>query len=129
VGSDLGPSQAFAPTEQFVIDLADFIQELLRLGISGDAEPGLIDLRLGFEQEGLELAFGKAAVEIEEGTVFGAAGVAQTMGFATFEEAFKQRGVQEVGRWFEGAQEVSLAPAQGQGGGGLEDALPTHIYM
>ena len=128
VDSGAGPSQSFTAAEQFVIDLADFIQELLCLGVGGQALAGLVDLILGFEQERLDLSFGKAAVEIEEGTVFGATGVAVAVGFTAFEEAFEQRGVKEVGRRFEGTQEMSLALAQSQSRGAFECACPTHIY-
>jgi hypothetical protein len=89
-----------APAEQLVIDLADFIEDLLRLGEGGQALAGLIDRILRFEQERLDLSFGKAAVEIKEGAVFGALGMAAAVGFAAFEEAFEQPGVKEVARRF-----------------------------
>ncbi len=74
------------------------------------------------------MAFGKAAVEIKERAMLEAPGVALAVGFAAFEVAFQQRGTEEVRRRFEGAQEVSLALAQGQRGGALQEAWPTHIY-
>jgi hypothetical protein len=114
--------------EQFVIDLADFIEDRLRVGVGGQALAGLLDLLLGFEQERLELSFGKAAVEIKEGAVFGALGMAVAVGFAAGQEAFEQGGTKEVGRGFEGTEEMSFALAQSQSGGTLEGALPTHTY-
>ena len=129
MGSQGRASQRLAATEQFIIDLADFIKDLLHLGAGRQALAGLIDLFLGFEQERLEVALAKRAVEIEKGTVFGAGGVAAAIGFATLEQAFEQRSAHEVGREVERAQEMRFALAQGQRGGAMERAYLTHIYM
>ena len=109
-----------------MIDLTDFIEHLLRLGISGNTLTGLVDLVRGFKQERLHLAFGEAAVEIKERAVLGTAGVAVAIGFATFEESLDQRGVEHLWGQSKRAQETSLALAQGQGGGVLERLYPTH---
>jgi hypothetical protein len=83
--------------EQFVIDLADLVEHLKHLGISGHAEPGLVDLVGGFKQERLHLAFGEATVQIIEGAVLGTASMAMAIGFAALEESLDQGGVEEVG--------------------------------
>jgi hypothetical protein len=114
-----------AAAEQFVIDLADLVEHLQHLGISGHAVPGLVDLVGGLQQERLHLALGEAAVEIKERAVLGAAGVAAAVGFAALQESLDQGGVEEVGREFKGVQEMRLALAQGQGGGALERMYPT----
>jgi hypothetical protein len=101
----------------------------LDLGISGHTLARLLDLGRGFEEEGLHLAFGKAAVEVKERTVLGSPGVAKAVGFATFHVAFDQGGVQEVGAQFKGAQEMRLALAQGQRRGALERLYLAHISM
>jgi hypothetical protein len=89
---------------------------------------GLSDLVGGFEQERLHLAFGKTTVEIKERAVLGTAGVAVTVGFATFEEALDQGGVEHV-RWqFKGGQQMRPALAQGRGGDAFERLYITHIY-
>jgi len=92
-----------------VIDLADLVEQPLHLGISGHTLTCLVDLVWGFKQQRLHLALGEAAVEIKEGAVLGAAGVAVAIGFATLEESLDQGGVQEVGGQFKGAQELGLA--------------------
>jgi hypothetical protein len=95
--------QRFTAAEQFVIDLADFVEHLLHLGISGHTLTCLVDLVRGFKQERLHLAFGEAAAEIKEWAVLRTAGVAVAIGFATFEESLDQGGVQYLGREFKGA--------------------------
>ncbi len=77
----------------------------------------------------MDLPFGKAAVEIEEGAVLGATRVAVAVGFAAFKQAFQEGGVKEVRQRFEGTQQMSLALAQSQSGGAFESECPTHIYM
>jgi hypothetical protein len=79
-----------------MIDLADFIEHLLCLGISGHALARLLDLGRGFKQERLYLTFGEAAVEIKERAMLGTAGVALAIGFATLEESLDQRGVEHL---------------------------------
>ncbi len=111
-----------------MVNLADLVEPFLDLGVSGQALARLLDLVRSFEQERLHLAFGKAAVEVKERTVLGAAGVAMAVGLATFHEALDQGGVEEV-RWeFKGAQEVGLALAQGEGGEAGERLYLAHIY-
>ena len=73
-----------------MIDLTDFIEYLLRLGISGDTLPGLVNLGLGLEQERVHPPFGEATIEIKEGAVLGSLVVASALRFATFEESFNQ---------------------------------------
>jgi hypothetical protein len=109
------------------MDLADFIQDLLDLGISVEALAGLLDLILGFEQEGLHLAFGKAAVEVEEGAVLGTACMAVAIGFAAFEKAFEQGSMEKMGGEVKRAHEMGFALAKGEGGSAAERAYPTHI--
>lgn len=99
------------------------------MGISLQALAGLVDLVLGFEQKRLEATFGKAAVEIEEGAMFGAFGVAVTIGFAAFEGALKQGSTEEMRCELKGAQEMGFALAKGQGGSAAEMEFPTYIYM
>jgi hypothetical protein len=89
----------------------------------------LVDLVGGFEQERLHLAFGETAVEIKERAVLGTAGVAAAIGLAALEEPLDQGGVKDPGGQLEGAQEVGLSLAQGQGGSALEHLHLTHIYM
>ena len=110
-----------------MIDLADFIEHSLDLGIGVHTLTCLVDLVRGLKQERLHLAFGKAAVEIKERAVLGTAGVAVAIGFATFEESLDQGGVQDLGGEFKRAQETGLALAQRQGGRPLERVYPTHI--
>lgn len=109
-----------------MIDLADLIEHLLRLGISGNALTRLVNLVRGFKQERLHLAFGEAPVEIKERAVLGTAGVAVAIGLATFEESFDQGGVEHLWGELKGAQEMSLALAQRQGGGAFERMYLTH---
>ena len=111
-----------------MIDLADLIEHLLDLGVSGHTLTGLSDLVRGFQQERLHLAFGEAAVEIKERAVLGTAGMAVAIGFATFEEAFDQGGVEHLRSQLKGGQQMRLALAQSQGGGAFERLHPTHIY-
>ena len=100
-----------------MIDLADFIEPLLHLGVSGHTLAGLVELGCGFEQERLHLAFGEAAVQIIEGAVFGAGGgVAVAVGFAACEETLDEGGVEELWGELKGAQQMRLALAQGEGG-------------
>ena len=97
--------------EQFVIDLADFVEDLLHLRISGQTLAGLSKLRR-FEQERLHLALGEAAVQIEEGPVFSAGSrVALAVGLATFEVSLDEGRVKDLRRESEGAQQMSLALA------------------
>ena len=112
-----------------MIDLADLIEHLLDLGIGGHTLPGLSNLAGRLQQERLHLAFGEAAVEIKEGAVFGTAGVAVTIGFATFEKALDQGGVEHLRSQFKGGQQMRLALAQGQRRGAFERLYPTHTYM
>jgi hypothetical protein len=128
VGSTGSISQRFLTAEQFVIDLADFIKGLLDLGIGGQALAGLRDLVGGFEQQRLDLAFTEAAVEVKERAVLGTAGVALTLGLTAAEKTFEQGSVKEMGGQLEGAEQMRLALAQGQGGGAAELASPTHTY-
>jgi hypothetical protein len=76
----------------------------------------------------LHLTFGKAAVEIKERAVFGAATVAVAIGLAAFEKALDQLSVQEVGRELKRAQEMGFALTQRQGGSSLERRHLTHSY-
>ena len=112
-----------------MVNLADLIERLLDLGVGGEALPRLVHLVGGFEQKGLHLAFGEAAVEIEKGTVFGAGTVAVAVGLAALHEAFDQGSVQELGWEAKGTQETGLALAQRQGGGAVEGLNLAHIYM
>jgi hypothetical protein len=110
-----------------MIDLTDLIKHQLRLGISGHALPGLVNLGLGLKQERLHPPFGEATIEIKERSVLGTLGVASALGLAAFEKSLNQGGVQEFGRKLKRAQQMSLALAQGQGGSPLEGMYPTHI--
>ncbi len=111
-----------------MVNLADLVEALLDLRVSGETLARLLELVGSFEQERLHLAFGKAAVEVKEGAVLGARGVAVAVGLATFHEALDQGGVEEV-RWeFKGAQEVGLALAQGEGGEAGERLYLAHNY-
>jgi hypothetical protein len=112
-----------------VVDLADLIELFLDLRVSGEASARLLDLIRGFEQERLDLTFGKAAVEIEEGAVLGAGGVAVAVGLATFHEALDQGGMENFWGELKGAQEAGLALAQGESGGAGEKVYLAHIYM
>jgi hypothetical protein len=85
-----------AAPEQFVVDLADLVEALLDLAVSGQTLARLLDLVRSLEQERLHLALGKAAVEVKERTMLGAGGVAVAVGFATFHKALDQGGVKEV---------------------------------
>jgi hypothetical protein len=71
----------------------------------------LLDFVWGLEQQRLHLPLGEAAVEIKEGAVLGAATAAVAIALATLEESLDQRSMQEVGRKFKGAQQMSLALA------------------
>jgi hypothetical protein len=102
-----------------MIDLTDLIKHQLRLGISGHALPGLVNLGLGLKQERLHPPFGEATIEIKERS--------SALGLAAFEKSLNQGGVQEFGRKLKRAQQMSLALAQGQGGSPLEGMYPTHI--
>jgi hypothetical protein len=55
--------------------------------------------------------------------------MAGALGAPAGQEPFQQGGVNKVGRRLEGAQEVSFALAQRQGGETLDLALTTHMYM
>ena len=94
-----------------MIDLTDLIQRLQHPRISGHTLTRLVDLVRGFQQQRLDLAFGEAPVEIKEGAVPAAAAVAVAIGFATFEEPLDQGSVQDLGREFKRAQQMSLALA------------------
>jgi len=112
-----------------VIDLADLVEHLKGLGVGGDTLASLVNLGWGFKQERLDLPFGEAAVEVKERAMLGPAGMAAASGLATLEESLDQRGVQDLRGELEGAQEMGLSLAQGQGGGALERLYLTHIYM
>jgi hypothetical protein len=55
--------------------------------------------------------------------------MAGALGAPAGQEPFQQGGVNEVRRQLEGAEELSFALAQRQGGKVLDLALTTHIYM
>jgi len=95
--------QRFPATEQFVVDLADFIQPLLHLGVSGDTLAGLVDLAGGLKQQRLHPALSKATVEIKEGAVLGAIGVAAAVGFAAPEVALDEGAMEQLGGKMKGA--------------------------
>ena len=105
----------FTAAKQYVIDLADFIEGLLDLGVRSHAFSSLLDLDLGLEQKGLKPAFGKAAVEVKEGAVLWAICMAATVGLATFDGTFDQGSMHEMGWEVKGAQEMSFALAKSQG--------------
>ena len=109
--------------------LADRVQHRQRRRLGANTLARLVDLLCRLKQPRWHLPFGEAAVEIKEGTVPGAATVAVAMGLAALEEAFDQRGVQQVRRELKGAQELGFALAQGQRGSAFERLYPTHIYM
>jgi hypothetical protein len=112
-----------------VVNLADFIESLLHLGVSRHTLAGLVDLGRRLEQERLHLAFGEAAIEIIEGAVFGVwVSVAVTVGLATLHETLDQGRVEDLRRELEGTQEMNLAVAQSECGGAFEWLYPTHIY-
>jgi hypothetical protein len=112
-----------------VVNLADFIEALLHLGVSRQALAGLVDLGGRLEQERLHLPFGEAAIEIIKGAVLtGWVRVAVAVGLATLHEALDQGRVEDLPRQFKGAQEAGLALAQSQGGSVSEVLYPTHIY-
>ena len=115
--------------EQFVVDLADFIEHLLCPGIGGHTLAGLHDLLRGFEQKRLHLAFGETAVEVEKRAMPGAGGMAAALGLAALKIAFDDGGVQEVRGKGKGAQQMRLALAQGQSGPAVEGLHTTHIYV
>ena len=98
------------------------------MSVGGEALAGLLNLLLRFEQQRLNLSFGKAAVEIEEGAVLGATRVAVAFGLAAFKQPFQEGGVKEMRQRFEGTQQMSLAVAQSQSRGPFEGEWPTHIY-
>lgn len=111
-----------------MVNLADFIESLLHLGIRRHALTGLVDLGRGLEQERLHLAFGEAAIEIIKGAVLGGwVVVAVAVGLATLHEALDQGGAEDLGRKLERAQEMSLAVTQSEYGGAFEKRYPTHI--
>ena len=110
-----------------MIDLADFIEHPLNLRISGQTLPRLVDLGGRFQQQRLHLPFGKAAVEIKERTMLGPGGVAVAVGLATVEEALDQRGVEDLWGELKGAQQVSLALAQG-GLPHVQEGLPAQMF-
>lgn len=94
-----------------MIDLTDLIQHQQHLSLGRHTETCLMDLVCGLEQQRLHLPFGEAAVEIIKGAVPGAAAMAVAIGFAAFEQSLHEGGVQEMGREFKGAQQMSLALA------------------
>jgi hypothetical protein len=110
--------------EQFPVDPGKLVQAFQELLVGLHPATALKDLGLVFEQEGSHLTFGQAAAQVEEGAVFLAL-MAMAIGVATFEEAFQEGGMDGIGREGEGAQEVSFALAQGEGGEALEFVL-TH---
>jgi hypothetical protein len=89
---------------------------------------GLGDLSVGFEQQAAHATFGQAAVEVEEGAVLVAL-MTGALGAPAGQEPFQQGGVNEVGRQLEGAQAVSFALAQSQGGEARDWALTVYIYL
>jgi hypothetical protein len=99
-----------------VINLADLVERLLDLGVSGHAVPGLLDLIGGFEEQGLHPAFGEATVEVKERAVLLPWALAATVALAALHESLDQGGMEDFGREAERAQETSLALAQCEGG-------------
>jgi hypothetical protein len=95
--------QRFPATEQFVVDWAEFIQPLLPLGVSGDTLTGWVNLAGGLKQQRLPPAFSKATVEIKEGAVLGAPGVAAAVGFAALEVALDEGALEQLGGKMKGA--------------------------
>jgi hypothetical protein len=95
-----------------VVDLADFIESLLYLGVSRHTLAGIVDLGRRLEQERLHLPFGEAAIEIIKGAVFGGwVSVAVTVGLATFHIPLDQGSVEDFRGQFKGAQEAGLTLA------------------
>mgnify|MGYP000274547790 CR=1 FL=1 len=112
-----------------MVDLADFIESLLHLGVSRHTLAGLVELGRRLEQERLHLPFGEAAIEIIKGAVLGGwVAVAVTVGLATLHEALDQGRMEDFGRKLERTQEMSLAVTQSECGGAFERLYPTHIY-
>jgi len=99
------------PEEQLVIELADFIQNLLGLSVSLQGLAGLIELLGRFEQERLELPLGKGTVEVKERAMPGAAGMAVAIGLATLEQTLEQGSVKQMGWEIKGTEEMGFALA------------------
>ena len=111
-----------------MVDLADLIEQPLDLGVSGEALARLVNLVGRFEQQGLHLAFGEAAVEIKKGAVLGARTMAVAVGLAALHEPLDQGSVEDFGREVKRAQKTGFALAQSQGGGTGEGLYLAHIY-
>ena len=79
--------------------MAQFVQEGQHLGVGRHPQPGLSQLLGGFQEQGLDPPWAKAAVQVKKRAVFGAGGVAAAVGLATFDEPFNQRGMEQRGRW------------------------------
>jgi hypothetical protein len=122
------PGQGLIAPQQFPIDPRELVEGFEHLAVGLDRLAGLGDLSVGFEQQAAPATFGEAAVEVEEGAVFGAL-MTGALGAPAGQEPFQQGGVNEVGRQLEGPQEVSFALAQSQGGEALDGTLTTPIYL
>ena len=108
--------QAFAPTQQFGVELGEFFQAFPQLLICGDALPAVPLLVRGLEQELQDMARRQTAGQIVEGAVFVPLDTG-AIGFATGGEALDVGSAQEMGRDGQPAPERGLALAQSQGGG------------
>jgi len=104
------------------------VESCEHLAVGLDRLAGLGDLSVGFEQQAAHATFGQAAVEVEEGAVLVAL-MTGALGAPAGQEPFQQGGVNEVGRQLEGAQAVSFALAQSQGGEARDWALTVYIYL
>jgi hypothetical protein len=120
-------AQGFFPSQQFGIDLGEFLQLLLELAIALDAVFSRLLLSGCFELELIDPTHGQTLREVVKGAVLLSPMMAVTIGLATAGETLDQRGAQTLGQDPDLGEEEAFAFAQRQGGfGGVMN--PSHIY-
>jgi hypothetical protein len=80
-------AQGFLPSQEFGVDLGEFLQLLLELAVALDTVFSRLLLSGGFEQELIDPTHGQALSQIEKGAVLFSPMMAVTIGLATAGEA------------------------------------------
>ena len=107
------------PAQQLPVYPGELVEGGQEFLIRLDAVARLQDLGFSLKQESPHPAFGQAAAQVEERTMFIAL-AAMAIGAATGEEAFEEGGMDNIWGKLEGVEQTGLALAQGQGGKALE---------
>jgi len=121
-------AQGFTPSQQFGVDLREFLELLVEMAVMLDAIASGLLLGRGLEQELIDLTHGQALGQIMKGAMFVSAVTAVTLGFAAAGETFDQGGAQRVREDLELREQKMFALAQGQRGFAGGAVYPSHMY-